>query len=475
MMERTQQPTTTEEALPAKLAGRVIRPGDAAYDQARRVWNGMIDRYPALIARCTTPEEVVAAVTYARESGLPLSVRGGGHNVAGHGTNDGGVVIDLSAMNQVTVDAERRLVRAGGGTTIAQLDAETQRYGLAVPMGVVAATGIAGLTLGGGYGWLRNKFGLSCDNLVGATMVTAAGRVVQASAGENPDLLWGLRGGGGNFGVVTEFVYQAHPVGPEVAFAFVLHDAEGERMAEAIRFYRDFSATAPDEVSTVLSLGVVPADEHLFPADIHGRRFALFAGLYAGAAEDGLAALRPLIAFDGQPPLVDFSGIMPYVEVQTLFDADYPDGLRYYWKSLNLSRLDDEAIGRIAAHARQQPSPLSTTDIWHIGGAMTRAGVEESAFYGRHAAFLLNPEANWEDAQDDQANVQWVRSLLADMQPFSDGSRYLNFAGFEEEGDEMMQRAFGPHYRRLAALKQTYDPDNLFRLNQNVRPASRGG
>jgi FAD/FMN-containing dehydrogenase len=240
MMERTQQPTTREEALPAELAGSVIRPGDAGYDQARRVWNGMIDRYPALIVCCTTPEEVVAAVNYARESGLPLSVRGGGHNVAGHGTNDGGLVIDLSPMNEVTVDAERRLVRAGGGTTIAQLDAETQRHGLAVPMGVVAATGIAGLTLGGGYGWLRNKFGLSCDNLVGATVVTAAGRVVQASASENPELLWGLRGGGGNFGVVTEFVYQAHPVGPEVAFAFVLHDAEGERMAEAIRFYRDF-------------------------------------------------------------------------------------------------------------------------------------------------------------------------------------------------------------------------------------------
>lgn len=472
MIETFPTPKMSEETLAAAFAGQLIRPGDASYDQARRVWNGMIDRYPALIARCTTVEDVVAAVNYARDNRLPLSVRGGGHSVAGHGTNDGGLVIDLTPLNQVTVDPDQRIVRAGGGVTIAALDLETQRHGLAVPMGVVGATGIAGLTLGGGYGWLRNKYGLSCDSLIAATVVTADGRIVRASQEENAGLLWALRGGGGNFGIVTEFVYRAYSVGPEVRFSLVFHDAEGERMAEAIRFYRDFSATAPDEVSTVLSLGIVPADEHLFPAEIHGRRFAMFAGMYAGPTGAGKAALAPLSVFDGQAvPLVDFSGVMPYVEIQTMFDTDYPNGLRYYWKSLNLSQLGEEAIARIVAHTLRQPSPLSTVDLWHIGGAVVRVSPEDSAFYGRKSAFLLNPEANWERPQDDEANVQWVRTFLADMQPFSDGSRYLNFAGFEEGRDAMMQSAFGQHYARLAALKQQYDPDNLFHLNPNIKPA----
>lgn len=471
MIETSTQLTRSEEEFVTHFDGEVIRPGDAAFDQARRVWNGMVDRQPALVARCHGVEDVVAAVNYARENDLLLSVRGGGHNVAGHGTNDGGLVIDLAPMHQVKVDPDRRLVSAGGGTTIGQLDAETQRFGLAVPMGVVTATGIAGLTLGGGYGWLRNKYGLTADNLVGATVVTAAGQVVHANEEENFDLLWGLRGGGGNFGIVTEFVYRAYPLGPEVSSVFVFHDADdSERMAQAIRFYREYVNSAPDEVSTILALGEIPAEEHLFPAEIHGRRFALFVGMYAGAAEEGKAVLNPLIEFDGRPPLVDYSGVMPYVEFQTMFDADYPDGMRYYWKSTNLTGLDDAAIERIVAHTRRQPSPLSTVDLWHVGGAVKRVGAEESAFYGRQAAFLLNPEANWVEPEDDEANVQWVRSFLDDMEPFSDGSRYLNFAGFQEEGNEMMQSAFGPQYQKLAALKRKYDPTNLFRLNQNVRP-----
>jgi len=471
MFETATYPMKSEEEFATHFGGELIRPGDAGFDQARRIWNGMIDRRPALVARCHSVEDVVVAVNFARENDLLLSVRGGGHNVAGHATNDGGLVIDLSPLNEITVDAERRLVSAGGGATIAQLDAETQRHGLAVPMGVVSATGIAGLTLGGGYGWLRNKYGLSADNLVAATVVTAAGQVVRAGEEENFDLLWGLRGGGGNFGIVTEFVYRAHPIGPEVAVSFPFHNAEGERMAKAIRFFRDFCATAPDEISALLSLGIIPADEHLFPAEIHGRRFAVMAAVYAGPATAGQAALQPLISFDGQAPLVDFSGVMPYAEVQTMFDADYPDGMRYYWKSTNLARLDEPAIERIVAHTRRQPSPLSTVDLWHVGGAIRRVTAEESAFHGRHVPFLLNPEANWVEPADDEANVAWVRSFLAGMEPFSDGSRYLNFAGFQEEGNEMMQGAFGPQYQKLAALKRKYDPTNLFRLNQNVRPA----
>lgn len=458
----------TLQTFAANFQGQIIHPGDEDYDTARRVWNGMIDKLPALIVRPVDVRDVTAAVTFARDNDLLLSVRGGGHNVAGHATNDGGLVIDLSSMKKITVDPVNHTARAEGGVTWGDLDAATQVYGLATPGGVFSRTGIAGLTLGGGLGWLRNKYGLSADNLTAAEMVTADGRLVRASATENPDLLWGLRGGGGNFGVVTAFEYQLHRVGPDVMFVFVFHDAsDPETMKRAVRFYRDFSATAPDEVSTLMALGKIPPDEH-FPEALHHTPFALFGGLYAGSINTGKSILQPLLDFG--KPLLDFSGIKPYVEVQQAFDEDYPDGLRYYWKSLNLNRLDDAAIDCIVQHARQQPSPYSTIDLWHVGGAVTRISPVESAFYGRQAAFLLSPEANWIDAADDTANIQWLRQLIQDMEPFSDGSRYLNFAGFQEEGDAMMESAFGPQYLRLKELKRKYDPNNLFRLNQNVKP-----
>lgn len=451
----------------ARLQGKLIRPGDADYDEARAVWNGMIDRRPALIVRCTGVEDVVEAVNFAREHGLLVSVRGGGHNVAGHATNDGGLVIDLSLMKRIEVDTEARTARAQGGVTWGELDAATQAYGLATPGGVYTGTGIAGLTLGGGFGWLRNKYGLSADNLIAAEVVTADGRIVRASQHQNGDLLWGLRGGGGNFGVVTTFEYRLHPVGPEVYFVFALHDGSGDKMKRALQLYRDFSATAPDEVSTIAACGVIP-EEPWFPVEIHGQPYTLLGGLYAGPIEDGRRVLQPFLDFG--TPLVDMSGVKPYVEAQKAFDADYPNGKRYYWKSLNLMRLDDAVIDRIVRHARQQPSAHSTTDLWHIGGAVKRASAEESAFHGRHAAFLLSPEANWHHPEDDEVNIAWLRSFIADMEEFSDGSRYLNFAGFQEEGDAMMRKAFGAQYERLVALKRKYDPGNLFRLNQNIKP-----
>jgi FAD/FMN-containing dehydrogenase len=456
------------DRLARHFQGALIRPGDPEYDTARRVWNGMIDRHPALIARCASTADVVAAVNFARETGLPLAVRGGGHNVAGHGTVDGGMVIDLSPIHEVTVDPVARIAHVGGGATWGQVDAATQAFGLAAPGGVFADTGVAGLTLGGGYGWLRNSFGLSCDNLVGAEVVLASGEVVRAGADERPELLWGLRGGGGNFGVVTRFSFQLHPVGPEVMMVFVFHDAEGEKMAEAVRFYRDFTATAPDEVNTLMALGVIPPDPHVFPEAIHGRPMAVFGALYAGPAAEGERILQPLRDFG--VPLMDASGVMPYVDAQNMFQHDYPNGRRYYWKSLNLTRLDDEVIARIVTHARRQPSPFSTTDLWHIGGAVRRFGPEHAAYHGRDVAFLLSPEANWDDPADDAANIGWLRGFLADMEPYSDGGRYLNFGGFQEEGGAMVRAAFGPQYARLAALKARYDPTNLFRLNQNVAP-----
>ncbi|HMR67395.1 MAG TPA: FAD-binding oxidoreductase [Anaerolineae bacterium] len=457
-------------AFEARLQGELIRPGDAAYDEARAVWNGMIDRYPALIARCATVTDVVASVNFARQNNLVLAVRGGGHNAAGHATCDGGLVIDLSPLKQISVDSTRQIVRVGGGATIADLDAATQPHGLVVPMGVVSQTGIAGLTLGGGFGWLRNKYGLSCDNLIAAEVVTAEGRVIRASETENRDLLWGLRGGGGNFGIVTTFEFRAYPLGPDVAFTFIAYSGEGEQMKKSIEYYRDYVSTAPDEVSVLWACGMVPAGHPVFPVEAHGRSFVLFGAMYAGPAEEGQRVMQPLRDF-GQPVL-DFSGVMPYVQAQKVFDADYPRGWRRYWKSLNLNGLADAAIERIVSHARRQVSPFSTIALWHIGGAVKRGGANESAFNGRQAAHLLSPEANWTDPAADEANISWLRSLSADMEEFSDGSRYLNFPGFQEEGDEMMRQSFGNQYSRLAALKQKYDPTNFFSLNQNIKPSA---
>lgn len=460
--------TATDE-LRQQLRGELILPGDAGYDAARAIWNGIFDRRPALIARCITPADVATCIAYARTTGLPLAVRGGGHNVAGHATVDDGLVIDLSAMNWVEIDAEQQLVHAGGGATIADLDAATQAHGLAVPMGVVSATGIAGLTLGGGYGHLRNRYGLSCDNLAGAEVVTADGRIVTASETENSELLWGLRGGGGNFGVVTRFTFRAHPIGSEMMFTFVFHDGRDGRMNQVLRFFRDFTTTAPDAISLLAACGKFPALPDHFPAELHDVPFVLLCGMYAGSAEEGERAMQPLRDF--AKPLLDYSGVIPYVDAQKMFDPDYPNGMRYYWKSLNLMRLDDTAIDAIVARAQQQPSPFNTTDLWHIGGAVKRVEASASAFHGRHAAYVLNPEANWHDADDDAANIAWVRSFVEAMAPYSDGSRYLNFAGFQEEGNAMMRQSFGPHYARLAALKAKYDPDNLFRRNANIRPS----
>lgn len=455
-------------AFAASLSGDLIQPGDNGYDLTRAVWNGMIDRFPALIVQPKSVQDVIASVNFAREHELPLAVRGGGHNVAGHGTVDGGLVIDLSKMKDVDVDPVERIARVQGGAMWGDVDAATQVYGLATPGGVFSKTGVAGLTLGGGFGWLRNKYGLSCDNLIGAQVVTADGSLIYTSKTENPDLLWGLRGGGGNFGIVTTFEFRLHPVGPEVMFSFVFHDGRGDRMKKAIQFYRDYVKEAPDEVSTILACGIIPPEPELFREEIHGLPFVLLAGLYTGSVEAGRSALQPLNEF-GQP-LVDHSGVMPYVDAQKMFDEDYPDGIRYYWKSLNLSRLDDEVIDRIVLHAKKQPSPYSTTDLWHIGGVVKERTAEDGAFFGRQAAFLLNPEANWLDKADDEANITWVRETIADMQAYSDGSRYLNFAGFQEEGSDMMRKSYGPQYERLLALKRKYDPTNLFRLNQNIRP-----
>jgi FAD/FMN-containing dehydrogenase len=461
--------TGTEESvvadLRARMRGELIRPGDEGYDEARKVWNGMIDRKPALIARCASVADVIASVNFARENGALLAVRGGGHNVAGTALADGGMVIDLSPMKNIHVNPERRTVRAEGGVTIGELDAETQKFGLATPMGVVSETGIAGLTLGGGLGWLRRKYGLSSDNLVSVDVVTASGRSLTASETENPELFWGIRGGGGNFGVVTSFEYRLYPVGPEVMCAFVLYP--GARAKEVMRFTEEYMAQAPDEVSPLVFLGRVPHDA-LFPEEWHGEQYAALLAMHPGEVEEGERVLQPLREL-GQP-IADLSGVMPYVEVQKILDEDYPEGWRYYWKSVNVSRLDDEVIEHLVAHAEAAPSPHSTIDVWYQGGAMSRVEAGETAFGDRGAPYLLGVEGNWEEPHEDEANVAWARECVADMRQFSDGGMYLNFPGFLEGGQEMIRDAYGENYERLVALKNEFDPTNLFRMNQNVRP-----
>jgi FAD/FMN-containing dehydrogenase len=454
------------ERFGSGLHGELLRPGDGEYEEARALWNGVIDKRPALIARCATVEDVVASVAFAREHDLLLAVRGGGHNVAGTASAEGGLVVDLSPMKDIEVDPERRTVRAGAGVTIGELDEETQKHGLATPMGVVSETGIAGLTLNGGIGHLRRKHGTSSDNLLSVDMVTADGRVLTASGEENTDLFWAVRGGGGNFGVVTSFEYRLHPVGPEVMCAFVFYP--GDRTKEVLRSAVEYVAEATDEVSPLSFLGRVPRVED-FPEEWHGEQFVAFLAVYAGSVDEGEEALKPLRELGN--PIVDFSGPMPYVEVQKLLDEDYPDGWRYYWKSVNVDGLDDGVIEALIEHAEAAPSDHSTIDIWFQGGAMGRVGAEESAFGDRSAPYLLGIEANWEpEPQEDEANIAWARACYSDMRRFSGGGVYLNFPGFLEEGQGLMRDAYGENYERLVALKDEYDPANLFRLNQNIEP-----
>jgi FAD/FMN-containing dehydrogenase len=448
------------------MAGSVIEPGDPAYDDARRVWNGMIDLRPRIIARPRSAEGVAAAIRVARAHHLDIAVRGGGHNVAGLASVDDGLVIDLSSMREIDVDPIRRSVRAGGGATWGEVDRATQPFGLATPGGVVSDTGIAGLTLGGGMGWLRRRHGLSADNLLAAEVVLADGSIVWTSETERPELLWGLRGGGGNFGVVTTFEFRLHPVGPEVAFALTYYPLAAA--TEVLRGHERFViADTTGDSSTIAVLGHIPpvAD---FEARLHGAPFVAVLGMFAGDAEAGMTALQPLRELG--TPLLDLSGRMPYTQAQTVFDADYPAGHRYYWKSSRVPALSDDAIGRLVERIEAAPSGHSTIDLWLNGGAMSAVAADATAFGERDPGYLVSPEANWEHAADDASNIAWARAVLAAVETDSAGGSYLNFPGFLEEGETLVQASFGGTFDRLRELKRTYDPDNVFRRNHNVTP-----
>jgi len=447
------------------VRGEIITVEDPAYGEARLVWNGMIDRKPGLIVKCTGTADVIACVNFAREHGLKLSVRGGGHNVGGLAVNDGGLVIDLSGMRSVRVDPEKRRAWVQGGATLGDVDHETQAFGLSTALGVVTATGVAGLTLHGGVGWLTRKHGLALDNVVSFEVVTAGGRLVRTSDRENTDLYWALRGGGGNFGVVTAFEYRLHPVGPEAWQLMTLYPAAEAK--NLLRFFREEIPRTTEDLGVIGVFWNAPHDDAI-PAAHRGKPVFIFLGCYTGPPEKGEKVLKPFR--EAAPVVADLSSPMPFEKVQSSLDGEYPDGRRYYWKSLFLDTLEDGAIDAMIGHSQTRPSPLTSLDIWALGGAMGRVRSTDTAFARRDAPYLLAVESNWENAYEDEANIRWTREVYRDMQRFSKGGVYLNFPGFGEEGEELLRSSYKSNFERLKRTKAAYDPHNLFQGNLNIAP-----
>jgi len=457
---------TALETQSGGFAGTAFLPDDSGYDAARAVWNAMIDRRPVLIARCADTSDVVAAVKLAAARNLPIAVRAGGHNVAGHGVGDGAVMIDLTQMRGVEVDTTSRLATVEGGALWADVDAATQAHGLATPGGLISDTGVAGLTLSGGIGWLRAAHGLSIDNLVAAEVVTADGNVVQTNARENPELLWALKGGGGNFGVVVRFVFALHPIGPEVMFAAPIYALEAG--PGPIRAWRDFMRQHGDRVGSLCEFSTAGGED--FPDAYQGKRVYTLACVYNGDAAEGERLLQPLRELGELA--VDFSGRMAYCEVQKLFDTLMPAGqYRCYWKARYLSDLSDEMIDLAMETAAAAPSDNSISSLWNFGGATARVAAEDTAFGDRSMGWMYSLDGVWSDAADDDANIAWSRDGWERAARFGQQDRaYLNFPGHGEDGGAMTRAAFGPNYGRLVEIKRTYDPHNRFRFNQNIPP-----
>jgi FAD/FMN-containing dehydrogenase len=445
--------------------GDVIAPDDPRYEEARHVWNSMIDKRPVLIARCLGTSDVVAAVRFAQEQGLEIAVRGGGHNVAGNAVNDGGIVIDLSLMKGIHVDPARRVARSQSGVVWGELDRETQRYGLATPGGVVSSTGIAGFTLSGGMALTSRKWGLACDNLLSVEVVTANGEVLQASMTEHPDVFWAVRGGGGNFGIVTWFEYRLHPIGPEVFVVGTLYAlADAERITPA---WRDYVLQTPDEVTSTLVFWSMPSLP-VFPAELHGVPIVGAYGLYAGDPTEGEAVLQPLREF--ATPLIDLSGRADYLTVQNSWDVFFPTTLRYYWKSIFLDELRDADIAQTIALAEDRPTPETLFALRHLGGAVGRIPDDATAFGNRRSQFNLSIDTTWSDPADDERMIGWTRRAWQELRDRTGGGVYLNFAGLGEENELLARAGHGGNYERLRAVKRRYDPDNVFRGNINIRP-----
>ena len=453
------------QAFTEEFRGDLIFPDEDDYDEVRSVWNGTINRYPAVIARCTGVADVVAAIDFARDNELLTAVRGGAHNVSGNATCDGGIVIDLSELNSVYVDPEEQTARVEGGAKWVDVDRETQLFGLATPGGAVSDTGVSGFTLNGGYGHLRRKHGLACDNLRSVDLVTADGEFRTASDEQHEDLFWAIRGGGGNFGVVTSMEFDLYQVGPELEVAFVWYPRE--QIDEGLRTFRTVSESAPDELSVLAFTAFVPEVEE-FPEERWGELALAFLGASVAGADDGSASAELQKLRNIDEPIVDFSGPMEYTDLQELLDEDYPTGRYYYWKSVYLDELTDDLIDLIESTSTESPSPLSTVDLWQLGGAIDERSRDATAFWHRNHPYMLNYEANWDDPEESDENIAWARESIDAVRERSLSSGgYGNFAGFNEDP---ARTVFGENLDRLREVKTTYDPTNLFRLNQNVEP-----
>jgi FAD/FMN-containing dehydrogenase len=457
-------PQHAVSALRGKVRGTVALPGEDGYEAARTIWNAMIDRRPGLVVRCLDAADVINAVKIVRDEKLLVAVRGGGHNIAGNAVCDGGLLIDLSLMRAVHIDPASRTARVEPGATLADFDKEAQEFGLVTPLGINSTTGVAGLTLGGGFGWTTRKFGLTIDNLISAEVVTADAKLVRASEKENPDLFWALRGGGGNFGVVTSFEFKLHPLGPEVLSGLIVHPLE--HAGELLPAFRRIAKEAPDELTTWIVMRKAPPLPFL-PAEWHGKEVLIFAACNAGDMKDGEKALQGLRALG--KPIADVISPHPFAAWQAAFDPLLTPGARNYWKSHDFADLPDAAINVILDAVRQLPSPECEVFIAHVGGAMARVAADATAFPNRDAHFIMNVHTRWQDKAQDRACIAWARRLFEAAAPFASGSVYVNFMPDDE--NDRVEKAYGTNYGRLAEIKRRYDPANLFRMNQNIRPA----
>jgi hypothetical protein len=465
---RTSIDSAAVDDLSTSIRGDVLKAGDPGYSD-HRTFNAMHARHPALIVRCAGTADVVDAVKFARRHGILVSVRGGGHSLAGHSSSDGGMVIDLGRMRGVEVDAEARIVRVQGGALWADVDRATQAFGLVVPGGVVSATGVAGLTLGGGLGWVRRKYGLTIDSLLSATIVCADGSVRTASPTTEPDLFWAIRGGGGNFGIVTSFEFRAHPLGPIVAFVAVFYPLANATMV--LRRWRDYCMDAPNEVTSVAAAATVPVAPSWPPA-AQGEACLVVGGVYAGPPEQGMTVMQPLRELG--TALADISQPMAFATVQTGFDSLFPMGqLQAYWKAQNLTSLPDEAIAVVASRAKERPSPQTQVLTFQMGGAINTIGPTETAYAERTALWMSSIDGTWENEADNAANIAWVRESFRQIAPYSTGTTYTNFTGqAEEPPGALAATAYGTNMGRLRVVKAQYDSANFFRLNPNIVPAS---
>jgi FAD/FMN-containing dehydrogenase len=458
----------TTESLKSKVKGQVVLPSDSNYGEVRKIWNAMIDRWPALIVRCAEANDVPHAISFARENGLEISIRGAGHNIAGNALSDDGVMIDFSLMRNVRVDAEKKRAYVEPGATLAEFDEAAQSHRLATPVGINSTTGIAGLTLGGGFGWLTRKYGMTVDNLVAVDVVTAEGKRIRASESENADLFWAIRGGGGNFAIVTQFEFKLHGVGPEILAGLIVFPFDQAK--QVLKQYRDFVESAPEELNVWAVLRKAPPLPFL-PANVHGKEVVVLATCYIGDVAQGRKLIEPLLRFGVRHG--EHFGAQPYTQWQKAFDPLLTPGARNYWKSHNFTELSDGALNSMIEFAGKLPSPQCEIFIGLIAGAANRVPADAMAYRHRDAKFVLNVHGRWNERTDDELCIAWARAFFQASAPYASAGAYVNF--MTEEESDRVAAAYGANYERLAQIKKQYDPENLFHLNQNIKPSPRQG